>query len=188
MAKDNRVLGNFRLEGIPPAPRGIPQIEVTFDVDANGILHVSAKDTKTNKEQKIKIEGSSNLSEEEINKMKRDAEEHAEEDRKEREKRDKLNEADSMTFNVDKQIKEKGDKMPEEQKKELEALNKEVKDAYAAENMDKINELLPKLNSSLMACMAAVKEEATKNGNPEEQNGDNAQGEAQEVDFEEVKK
>lgn len=113
MAKDNRTIGRFHLDGIPPAPRGIPQIEVTFDIDANGILHVSAKDKGTGKEQKIRIEASSGLTEAEIQRMKQEAQAHAEEDRKARERAEKINQADSLIFQTEKQLKEYGDKLSE---------------------------------------------------------------------------
>ena len=115
MAKDNRTIGRFHLDGIPPAPRGVPQIEVTFDIDANGILHVGAKDKATGKEQSIRIEASSGLSKEDIEKMKTEAKAHAEEDRQTRERADKLNQADSLIFQTEKSLKEYGDKIPRRQ-------------------------------------------------------------------------
>jgi len=120
MANDNKLLGNFELVGIPPAPRGIPQIEVTFDIDANGILHVSAKDKGTGKEQSIKITASSGLSEEEINKMTADAESHGEEDKKKRELAEAKNEADTLVYSVEKSVKEHGDKVSEDEKQKIE--------------------------------------------------------------------
>ena len=116
MAKDNKNLGIFNLDGIPPAPRGVPQIEVTFDIDANGILHVSAKDKGTGKEQKIRIEAGSGLSKEEIEKMKNDAKMNEESDKKEKEKVEKINGADSLIFQTEKQLKEYGDKIPADKK------------------------------------------------------------------------
>jgi molecular chaperone DnaK len=119
MANDNKLLGNFELVGIPPAPRGIPQIEVTFDIDANGILHVSAKDKGTGKEQSIRITASSGLSDEEINKMTTDAESHAEEDKKKRQLAEAKNEADTLVYTVEKSLKDYGDKITEDEKQKI---------------------------------------------------------------------
>jgi molecular chaperone DnaK len=121
MAAQNRTLGRFDLIGIPPAPRGVPQIEVTFDIDANGIVHVSAKDLGTGKEQKIRIESSSGLSEEEIKRMVKDAELHAEEDKREREAAEAKNEADSLAYMTEKSLKDYGDKISEEERSKIEA-------------------------------------------------------------------
>ena len=120
MANGNRTIGRFHLDGIPPAPRGVPQIEVTFDIDANGILHVGAKDKATGKEQSIRIEASSGLSKEEIEKMRKDAEANADADKQARERVDKLNQADSLIFQTEKQLKEFGDKIPEDKRKPIE--------------------------------------------------------------------
>jgi molecular chaperone DnaK len=120
MASGNRTIGRFHLDGIPPAPRGVPQIEVTFDIDANGILHVGAKDKATGKEQSIRIEASSGLSKEDIEKMKKEAEANAESDKQARERVDKLNAADSLIFQTEKQLKEFGDKIPAEKKQPIE--------------------------------------------------------------------
>ena len=128
MAKDNRTIGRFHLDGIPPAPRGVPQVEVTFDIDANGILHVSAKDKATNKEQSIRIEASSGLSQEEIDKMKREAEANAETDKQAKESIDKLNAADNMIFQTEKQLKEFGEKLPEDKKQPIEEALTELKE------------------------------------------------------------
>jgi len=132
MARDNRSLGRFHLDGIPPAPRGIPQVEVTFDIDANGILHVGAKDRATNKEQNIRIESSSGLSKDEVEKMRRDAQEHQSEDKKRREEIDMRNQADSLVYSTDKQLKDLGDKLPPEAKEKIaaakERLEKAIKD------------------------------------------------------------
>ena len=127
MAQDNKTIGRFHLDGIPPAPRGVPQIEVTFDIDSNGILNVSAKDKATNKEQSIRIEASSGLSDEEIEKMKREAEENADSDKQAKEKIDKLNAADSLIFQTEKQLKEFGDKLPDDKKKPIEEALEELK-------------------------------------------------------------
>lgn len=128
MATDNKFLGNFQLDGIPPAPRGVPQVEVTFDIDANGILHVTAKDKGTGKEQKITIQGSSGLSDEEVEKMKKEAEAHAAEDKEKKEKADKVNTAESLVVQSEQTLKDHGDKLEEAEKKEIEDAIKEVKD------------------------------------------------------------
>jgi molecular chaperone DnaK len=145
MASQNRTLGRFDLVGIPPAPRGVPQIEVTFDIDANGIVHVSAKDLGTGKEQKIRIESSSGLTEDEINKMVRDAESHAEEDKKEREKIEVRNEADSLIYSTEKSLKDFGDKVDASEKEKInasvEALKKSVESGDIADIKSKIEEL-----------------------------------------------
>jgi len=138
MASDNRTLGRFHLDGIPPAPRGVPQIEVTFDIDANGIMHVHAKDKATNKEQSINITSSSGLSKEEVEKMKRDATEHAAEDKKKKESVDVKNQADSMIFQTRKQITEMGDKLTSDQKSRLEAEIKKVEDAIVSNDTNSI--------------------------------------------------
>ncbi len=146
MANDNRTLGRFHLDGIPPAPRGIPQVEVTFDIDANGILHVNAKDKATNKEQSIRITSSSGLSNEEIEKMKHDAKEHAAEDKKKKEGVDIRNQADTLVFQTKKQIEEMKDKLSAESKSKLEAEIKKVEDAIAANNSDQMKSTTESLN------------------------------------------
>ena len=146
MAADNRTLGRFHLDGIPPAPRGIPQIEVTFDIDANGILHVAAKDKATNKEQSIRITSSSGLSNEEIEKMKRDAKEHAAEDKKKKESVEIRNQADSLVFQTKKQIEEMKDKLSVDAKSKLETEIKKVEDAIATNNSDQIKAATESLN------------------------------------------
>lgn len=148
MFKDNKVLGTFILGDIPLAPRGVPQIEVTIDVDANGILKVSAKDKATGKENSIRIEGSTSLSKEEIERMKAEAEANADADRIEKEKVDKLNEADSMIFQTEKQLKEFGDKLSEDNKKSVEGALTELKSAHSSKDLDKVNESLSKLNDA----------------------------------------
>ena len=148
MAKDNRSLGRFHLDGIMPAPRGIPQVEVTLDIDANGILSVTAKDKATGKENKIRIEGGSQLSKEEISKMKQDAEVNAENDRKEREKVDTLNKADNMIFQTEKQIKEFGDKLTDSNKSELESVLEDLKKAHKSADVDLIDPTLNRLNET----------------------------------------
>jgi len=146
MAGDNRTLGRFHLDGIPPAPRGVPQIEVTFDIDANGILHVNAKDKATNKEQSIRITSSSGLSNEEIEKMKRDAKEHAADDKKKKEGVDLRNQADSLVFQTKKQMEEMKDKLSSDSKSKLESEIKKVEDAVAANNLDQIKSATDSLN------------------------------------------
>ena len=146
MAKDNRTLGMFMLEGIPPAPRGIPQIEVTFDIDANGILHVSAKDLGTGKEQKIRIESSSGLNEQEIKKMQEDAERNAETDKKTKEMIELKNQADNLSYSMEKTIKEYGDKIDSKDKIEVEENIKELKEAVKSDNESDIRKSMEKLN------------------------------------------
>ncbi|MBY5957137.1 molecular chaperone DnaK [Membranicola marinus] len=151
MAKDNRTVGRFILDGIPPAPRGTPQIEVTFDMDANGILNVHAKDKGTGKEQKIRIEASTGLSEEEIERMKQEAQANAEEDQKLKEKVDKLNAADATIFSTEKQLSEYGDKIPADKKAEIESSLEELKEAHKAEDLDKIDAVSQKLTAAWTA-------------------------------------
>jgi len=146
MAKDNRSLGRFHLDGIMPAPRGIPQVEVTVDIDANGVLSVSAKDNATGKENKIRIEGGSQLSKDEIAKMKAEAEENADSDRIEKEKVDKMNKADSMIFQTEKQIKEFDDKLVGDDKADLESALQKLKDSHSNSDIDSIDSDLNNLN------------------------------------------
>ena len=197
MASQNKTIGRFYLDGLPPAPRGIPQIEVTFDIDANGILNVSAKDKGTGKEQKIRIEASSGLSDEEINRMKADAEKHADEDRQQREKVDKLNTADSLIFQTEKQLKEFGDKLPADKKTGIEAALNQLKEAHKSQNMDAIE----KASSELNQIFQSASEEMYKQQSgpqPGGQPGEEPAGagsakaggkddEVTDVDFEEVK-
>ena len=158
MFSDNKLLGNFKLDGIAPARRGEPQIEVTFDIDANGILHVSAKDKQSGKEQKISIQGSSGLSQDEIEKAKRDAESHAEEDRKRVEKVDAKNKADNLVFSVEKQLGELGEQAPAELKSILEGKIQAVKDAIASDDVEKINSASSDLENSLQALYQAAQQ------------------------------
>ncbi len=151
MARDNRTVGRFILDGIPPAPRGVPQIEVTFDLDANGILSVTAKDKGTGKEQHIRIEGSTGLSEEEVAKMKADAEAHAEEDRLAREKAEKINSADSLIFQTEKQMKEFGDKIPADKKAPIDEALAELKTAHASQDVAQIDAAIEKMNTAWQA-------------------------------------
>lgn len=156
MFSDNKLLGNFKLDGIAPARRGEPQIEVTFDIDANGILHVSAKDKQSGKEQKISIQGSSGLSKDEIEKAKRDAEAHADEDKKRVEKVDAKNKADNLVFNVEKQLGELGDSAPAELKEMLNGKVQAVKDAISSDDLEKINSAVADLEGSLQALAEAA--------------------------------
>ncbi len=193
MARDNKQIGVFNLDGIPAAPRGVPQIEVTFDIDANGILSVSAKDKATGKEQSIRIEASSGLSDAEIQKMKDEAAANAESDKKEKEKIDKLNQADSLIFQCEKQLNELGDKIPAETKAPIEdALNK-LKDAHKAQDiaaidvaMDELNKLLHAMSQNMYNAQQQAGDNAGQQGggNNQQQNGDEN---VTDVDFEEVK-
>ncbi len=198
MAKDNRTIGRFHLDGIPPAPRGVPQIEVTFDIDANGILHVSAKDKGTGKEQKIRIEAGSGLSKEEassglkeaeIKKMKQEAEANAEADKKAREQVDKLNAADSLIFQTEKQLKEFGDKLSEANKKALEEKLADLKKVHAAKDLAGIDKAIEALNqvwqqASQEMYQAAQQQPGTAQQEAGKQPG--KQDEAAEVEYEEV--
>ncbi len=197
MAKDNRKLGEFNLDGIPPAPRGVPQIEVTFDIDANGILNVSAKDKATGKSHNIRIEAKSGLSQEEIERMKREAEMNADADRKAKETVDKLNEADSMVFQSEKQLKEYGDKIPAEKKATIEKALSELKAAHASKDIAKIDVALKSVNDAWSAASqemyAAMNNQnqqgggATNAGNTGNE-GKSGNGEnVTDVDYEEVK-
>jgi molecular chaperone DnaK len=193
MAKDNKSLGRFHLDGIPPMRRGEPQIEVTFDVDANGILNVSAKELKTGKEQSIRIEASSGLSDDDIARMKREAEEHAESDKAAKEKVDKVNAADSMIFSVEKQLDEIKDKVDEAKLAPVKEAVEELKKAHAAQDVPQIDAATEKLNAALQAIQADVQAAYAQ----QQQAGDAgaAQGGAEaesdqevtDVDFEEVK-
>lgn len=196
MANQNRTIGRFHLDGLPPAPRGIPQIEVTFDIDANGILHVSAKDKATGKEQKIRIEASSGLTDDEIKKMKQEAEANAEADRKAKEEIDKLNAADALIFSTEKQLKEYGEKIPADKKSPIESALKRLKDAHAAKNFAEIDAAQTELQNAWNAASEDMYKatqgaggqpnagaENTSSGNTANSNGDTVT----DVDYEEVK-
>jgi molecular chaperone DnaK len=156
MAKDNRTIGRFHLDGIPPAPRGLPQVEVTFDIDANGILHVSAKDKGTGKEQKIRIEASSGLTDAEIQKMKEEAQANAENDRKEKETVEKINQADTLIFQTEKQLKEFGDKLSEGNKTAINGALETLKAAHASKDIAGIESAINSLNAAWQAASAEM--------------------------------
>ena len=196
MAKDNKTIGRFHLDGIPPAPRGVPQIEVTFDIDVNGIIKVSALDKATNKSQDIRIEASSGLTEEEIEKMKKEAEANAETDKKVKEKVDKLNNADAMIFQTEKQLKEFGDKLSADKKKPIEETLEVLKKAYASQDLDAIDKSLENINQQWQKASEemykAQSEKDKTNGKPtnqEPKSNENTKkdDDVQDVDFEEVK-
>ncbi|AOY79756.1 molecular chaperone DnaK [Moorena producens JHB] len=160
MSSDNKSLGTFRLDGIPPAPRGVPQIEVTFDIDANGILNVTAKDKGTGKEQSINITGASTLSDQEVDRMVKDAEANAEADKERREKIDRKNQADSLTYQAEKQIKELDDKLPAADKEKIEGLIKDLREAITQEDDEKIKTLTPELQQALYSVSANLYQQA----------------------------
>ena len=160
MANDNKDLGLFRLDGIPAAPRGVPQIEVTFDIDANGILNVTAKDKGTGKEQSISITGASTLPDNEVDRMVKEAEANANEDKERREKIDRKNQADSLVYQADKQLSELGDKIPEADKTKAEGLIKDLKDAIAQDDDDKIKSLTEELQQLLYSIGSSVYQQA----------------------------
>ena len=195
MASQNKSIGQFNLTGIAPARRGVPQIEVAFDIDANGILKVSVKDKATGKEQAIRIEASSGLSKEEIERMKAEAEANAEADKKEREKIDKLNQADSMIFTTENQLKELGDKLPADKKAPIEAALGKLKDAHKAQDLAAIDAAMNELNTAFQAASAEMYAQSgaqqagpdmnagAHGGAQNDKHGDNVQ----DADFEEVK-
>jgi molecular chaperone DnaK len=193
MANDNKTIGRFHLDGIPPSPRGIPQIEVAFDIDANGIINVKAIDKASNKEQSIRIEASSGLSEEDIEKMKKEAEANADADQKIKEEVEKVNAADSLIFQTEKQLKEYGDKIPEEKKKPIEEALIELKAAHASKDLALIDPAMEKLNTAFQAASQDMYN-ATQNGaeaapnesaDPKKQDVKSDE-EGTDVDFEEV--
>ncbi len=195
MAKDNRTIGQFNLDGIMPAPRGVPQVEVMFDIDANGILSVSAKDKATGKVQNIRIEASSGLSKDEIEKMKREAEANADSDKKAKEEADKINAADGQIFQSEKQLKDYGDKIPAEKKAPIESSLKDLKEAYAAKDLAKIDSSLAELNKAweaasqeLYAAMNAQQGGAQPGADGQQPNAEGAKDDnVQDVSYEEVK-
>ena len=202
MAAQNKTIGNFNLTGIAPARRGVPQIEVTFDIDANGILKVSAKDKATGKEQAIRIEASSGLTKEEIERMKAEAEANAEADKKEREKIDKMNQADSMIFQTENQLKELGDKLPADKKAPIEAALQKLKDAHKAQDVAAVDAAMAELNAAFQAASAEMYANAgaqqsqsagaSSQGTSDNQSSSNTTNKGnddnvQDADFEEVK-
>ena len=192
MANDNKTIGKFHLDGIPPSPRGVPQIEVSFDIDANGIINVKATDKATNKEQSIRIEASSGLSEEEINKMKQEAEANADADNKIKEEVEKVNAADSLIFQTEKQLKEYGDKIPEDKKKPIEEALEELKTAHSSKDIPSIDAAMEKLNTVFQAASQdmykASGADAAGAENPDAAATDSktSDEEVEDVDFEEV--
>jgi molecular chaperone DnaK len=203
IASGNKTIGRFHLDGIPPAPRGVPQIEVAFDIDANGILHVHAKDKATGKSQSIRIEASSGLSEDEIKKMKQEAEANAEADKQAKEKVDKLNQADSLIFQTEKQLKEYGDKIPADKKKPIEDALAKLKEAHKSQDLVAIDTAMNELNTVFSAAsqemynaaQAQGGQQAGPQGEQQQQSqqggsdkgGSKDDGEVTDVDFEEVK-
>ena len=199
MARDNKTIGRFHLDGIPSAPRGVPQIEVTFDIDANGILNVSAKDKGTGKEQKIRIEASSGLTEQEIQRMRDEAKANEAKDKEERERIDKVNAADSMIFSTEKQLKEYGDKLSADKKAAIEGALGKLKEAHKAQNIADIDKYTTELNNAWQAAsqdlynaqQAAGAQQAQANANAGNASAGNAgngnNGNVTDVDFEEVK-
>jgi molecular chaperone DnaK len=190
MAKDNRSIGRFQLSDIPPAPRGVPQIEVTFDIDANGILNVSAKDKGTGKEQKIKIEASSGLSQDDIERMKREAELNATADKAEKETIEKLNQADSLIFQTEKQLKEYGDKLSDGNKANILSAVEALKSAHGSKNMEGIDAAMANLNSAWEAAsteMYAASQGAGAGPGPDAGTDSGTTGDGvSDVDYEEV--
>jgi molecular chaperone DnaK len=195
MAKDNRTIGRFHLDGIPPAPRGVPQIEVTFDIDANGILNVTAKDKATGKTQNIRIEASSGLTDAEIQKMKQEAEANAEADRKAKEEVEKINQADSLIFQTEKQLSEYGDKLSADKKEAIQKALADLKEAHKSRNLSGIETSMTSLNNAWSAAseeMYKATQGAADGGAAEQQPSGDAgassqNGNVTDVDFEEVK-
>jgi molecular chaperone DnaK len=197
MAKDNKTIGRFHLDGIPPSPRGVPQIEVTFDIDANGLIHVTAADKATGKTQDIRIEASSGLTEEEIDKMKKEAEANAESDKKVKEEVDTLNSADSMIFQTESQLKEYGDKLSADKKKAIEDNLETLKKSHESKDLDNIKAALDAINESWKnASEEMYKAQAESgtgssggdpNGSPQNDDKKDSSDDVQDVDFEEVK-
>lgn len=190
MAAQNKSIGQFNLTGIAPARRGVPQIEVTFDIDANGILNVSAKDKATGKEQSIRIEASSGLSEDEINRMKAEAEQNAAADKAEREKIDKMNQADSMIFTTENFLKDNGDKIPADKKPGIEQALQQLKDAHKAGDVAAIDSAMNNLNTVMQAAsqqMYQGGQQAGPQGAQQAQGGNDGAQDVQDADFEEVK-
>jgi molecular chaperone DnaK len=194
MAAQNKSLGMFNLDGIPPAPRGVPQIEVTFDIDANGILNVSAKDKGTGKEQKIRIEAGSGLTKEEIEKMKAEAKANEASDKIEKERVEKLNEADSLIFQTEKQLKEFGDKIPADKKAPIESALETLKVAHQAQDVTQVTAALEAMNAAWTAASEDIYKAQAEGGanatGPDagaQQGGSAANDTVEDAQFEEVK-
>jgi molecular chaperone DnaK len=193
MAKDNKTIGRFHLDGLPPAPRGVPQIEVTFDIDANGLLHVSAKDKATGKEQSIRIEASSGLSKEDIDKMKQEAEANAESDRQAKERVEKLNAADSMIFQTEKQLKEFGEKLSDDKKAPIETALDNLRKAHASQEISAIDAAMEQINEAWKNASEEMYKAQAEAGASGDGGAGAAQGDAgaasdvTDVEFEEVK-
>ncbi|MDX5584979.1 MAG: molecular chaperone DnaK [Aureibaculum sp.] len=191
MAADNKTIGRFHLDGIPPAQRGVPQIEVTFDIDANGIIHVTAKDKGTGKEHNIRIEASSGLTDDEIKKMKADAEANADADKSAKETAEKINGADTMIFQTEKQLKEFGEKLTDDKKGPIEAALEELKKAHESKDLGQIDAAMEKINEAWKSAseeMYKAEQEATQKMQDEPEIKDEKSGDdVQDVDFEEVK-
>jgi molecular chaperone DnaK len=196
MASGNKTIGRFHLDGIPPSPRGVPQIEVSFDIDANGILHASAKDRGTGKEQRIRIEASSGLSDDEIRRMREEAKANAEADSKAKEKVEKINTADSMIFTTEKQLKEFGDKLPADKKPAIEEALSKLKEAHKSQDVDAIDKALAELNAVWQTASEEMYKNAQNTSQQPSQPGEEKPGgnnnkpgneEVTDVDFEEVK-
>ncbi|MNX92183.1 Chaperone protein dnaK2 [compost metagenome] len=189
MANQNKSLGKFVLNDIPPAPRGVPQIEVIFDIDANGILNVTAKDKGTGKQQNIRIEAGSGLSKDEIERMKNDAKANEEADKQVREKVEKLNMADGLIFNTEKQLKEHAEKIPADKKSAIEAAVAELKEAHKSEDMAAIDAASEKLNAAWNAASEDIYAQGQADGAQQQGQNANAGGadDVADADFEEVK-
>ncbi len=189
MAKDNKTLGRFHLDNLPPAPRGVPQINVKFDINANGILEVTATDKATGKQQSIRIENSSTLTKEEIERMKMEAEQNADADKKEREKIDKLNQADALIFQTEKQIKEFDEKLNETDKTELNSAVEKLRESHKSQNMVDVEKYMNNLNEVWNKISTRLYSEQSQNESKTENqsNSNDKYSDASDVDFEEVK-
>ena len=191
MSADNKTIGRFQLSDIPPSPRGVPQIEVTFDIDANGILNVSAKDKATGKEQNIKIEASSGLSDEEIERMKKEAEANADADKKVKEEVEKVNAADAMIFQTEKQLKDYGDKLSDEKKKPIEDALEVLKKSHESKDLSAIDSAMETINTAWTAASEEMYKATQEQQGAEGAAQPNAEGggsdDVTDVDFEEVK-
>jgi len=184
LAKDNKTIGKFHLDGIPPAPRGVPQIEVTFDIDANGILNVSAKDKATGKTQSIRIEASTGLTDQEIERMKEEAQRHADEDRKLKEKIDKVNQADNLIYSTEKQLKDFGNKIPPENRAEIESALNALRDAHKSQDVTAIDSAMARLNDAWQKASTYMYESSDEEN--EDKTSSKSQKQSNENDFTDV--